>query len=81
MTRIDRTFAALAQADRKAFVAYIMAHDPDRDTSLAIMKGLPGAGVGVRRDHPRRAGEGRADEEEEVLGHVVEEDSDVVRAI
>ncbi len=47
MTRIDRTFAALAQADRKAFVAYIMAHDPDRDTSLAIMKGLPGAGVDI----------------------------------
>ena len=47
MTRIDRTFAALVQADRKAFVAYIMAHDPDRDTSLAIMKGLPGAGVDI----------------------------------
>lgn len=47
MTRIDRTFAALAKANRKAFVAYIMAHDPDRATSLAIMKGLPGAGVDV----------------------------------
>ena len=47
MTRIDRTFAALAKANRKAFVAYIMAHDPDRATSLAIMKGLPAAGVDV----------------------------------
>jgi tryptophan synthase alpha chain len=47
MSRIDATFARLRAAHRKAFVAYIMAGDPDRDTSLAIMRGLPAAGVDV----------------------------------
>ena len=47
MTRIDRRFAAL-QADRKkAFVSYIMAGDPDYETSLQIVLGLPGAGVDI----------------------------------
>jgi len=45
MTRIDDTFARLRAEGKKAFVAYIMAGDPDVDVSLAIMKGLPGAGV------------------------------------
>ncbi|MEM8788474.1 MAG: tryptophan synthase subunit alpha [Pseudomonadota bacterium] len=47
MGRIDTTFAALRAADRKAFVAYIMAGDPDFDTAFDIMRGLPGAGVDV----------------------------------
>lgn len=47
MTRIDTTFAALKADGKKAFVAYIMAGDPDYDTSLAVMKGLPAAGVDV----------------------------------
>lgn len=47
MTRIDTTFAALKSERRKAFVAYIMAGDPDLETSLAIMQGLPDAGVDV----------------------------------
>ncbi|MFN0116031.1 MAG: tryptophan synthase subunit alpha [Paracoccaceae bacterium] len=47
MTRIDTTFAALRAANRKAFVAYIMAGDPDYATSLSLMKGLPGAGVDI----------------------------------
>ncbi len=47
MTRIDRTFAALKSEGRKAFVAYIMAGDPDAETSLAVMRGLPAAGVDV----------------------------------
>ncbi|MEI2806102.1 tryptophan synthase subunit alpha [Albidovulum sp.] len=47
MTRIDRKFAALREQGRKAFVAYIMAGDPDVETSLALMKGLPAAGVDV----------------------------------
>jgi tryptophan synthase alpha chain len=47
MTRIDATFAALRARNRKGFVAYIMAGDPDYATSLALMKGLPGAGVDV----------------------------------
>lgn len=47
MTRIDDKFTALKAADKKAFVTYIMAGDPDYDTSLAVMRGLPGVGVDV----------------------------------
>lgn len=47
MTRIDDTFAKLKSESRKAFVAYIMAGDPDAATSLDIMRGLPGAGVDI----------------------------------
>ena len=47
MTRIETTFAALAAAERKAFVAYMMGCDPDFDRSLQIMRGLPTAGVDV----------------------------------
>ncbi len=47
MSRIDATFARLRADGRKAFVAYIMAGDPDFDTALALMRGLPAAGVDV----------------------------------
>ncbi|MEQ3626047.1 MAG: tryptophan synthase subunit alpha [Celeribacter sp.] len=47
MTRIDDTFARLQSEGRKAFVAYVMAGDPDYDRSLEIVKGLPGAGVDI----------------------------------
>ena len=47
MTRIDDTFARLRTEGRKAFVAYIMAGDPDLATSLEVMRGLPAAGVDV----------------------------------
>ncbi|MBS0125459.1 tryptophan synthase subunit alpha [Thetidibacter halocola] len=47
MTRIDATFAKLRAEGKKAFVSYIMAGDPDLDTSLAVMKGLPAAGVDI----------------------------------
>ncbi len=47
MTRIDRKFANLKAEGKKAFVSYVMAGDPDYDTSLEIVKGLPGAGVDV----------------------------------
>ncbi|MBZ0130666.1 MAG: tryptophan synthase subunit alpha [Rhodobacteraceae bacterium] len=47
MTRIDATFQRLKAEGKKAFVAYVMAGDPDYDTSLAVVKGLPGAGVDV----------------------------------
>ena len=47
MTRIDDKFAELNAAGKKAFVAYVMAGDPDYDTSLDIVKGLPGAGVDI----------------------------------
>ena len=47
MTRIDAKFAALQAEGKKAFVAYIMAGDPDYATSLEVLKGLPGAGVDI----------------------------------
>jgi tryptophan synthase alpha chain len=47
MTRIDAKFAELSATGRKAFVAYVMAGDPDYDRSLALVKGLPGAGVDI----------------------------------
>ncbi len=47
MTRIDDTFARLRAEGKKAFVAYLMAGDPDYETSLEIVKGLPGAGVDI----------------------------------
>lgn len=45
--RLDRRFAELAQAGRAAFVAYIMAGDPDTATAQAILDGLPAAGADV----------------------------------
>ena len=47
MTRIDATFARLKAEGKKAFVSYIMGGDPDAATSLAVMKGLPAAGVDI----------------------------------
>jgi tryptophan synthase alpha chain len=47
MTRIDAKFADLKAQGKKAFVSYIMAGDPDMETSLEIMRGLPAAGVDV----------------------------------
>ncbi|MEX5729820.1 tryptophan synthase alpha chain [Rhodovulum iodosum] len=47
MTRIDAKFAALKAENRKAFVAYVMAGDPDYATSLEIVRGLPDAGVDI----------------------------------
>lgn len=47
MSRIDAKFAELKAANRKAFVSYVMAGDPDYETSLEIVKGLPAAGVDV----------------------------------
>jgi len=47
MTRIDTKFAQLQAAGQKAFIAYVMAGDPDYDTSLALVRGLPAAGVDI----------------------------------
>ncbi|HWW49216.1 MAG TPA: tryptophan synthase subunit alpha [Xanthobacteraceae bacterium] len=46
-TRIDRRFAALKQEGRPAFVTFLMGGDPDPETSLAILKALPGAGADI----------------------------------
>ena len=45
--RIDARFVALKAEGRAAFVAYVMAGDPDAATSLAIVKGLPAAGADI----------------------------------
>jgi tryptophan synthase alpha chain len=46
-TRIDKRFAALKAEGRAALVTFIMAGDPDYDTSLAIAKALPKAGADI----------------------------------
>ncbi|HEY1426905.1 MAG TPA: tryptophan synthase subunit alpha [Caulobacteraceae bacterium] len=43
--RLDARFAALKREGRAGFVAYVMGGDPDAETSLAILEGLPGAGA------------------------------------
>ncbi len=45
--RIDQTFHTLREQGKKAFVAYITAFDPNRDTSLEIMRTLADSGVDV----------------------------------
>ena len=47
MTRIDAKFAELKATNKKAFVSYVMAGDPDFNTSLEIVTGLPTAGVDI----------------------------------
>ena len=47
MTRIEAKFAELHTAGKKAFVAYVMAGDPNYNTSLEIVRGLPAAGVDI----------------------------------
>ncbi|MEA1649708.1 tryptophan synthase subunit alpha [Nitrospirillum sp. BR 11164] len=44
-SRIDRRFAALKAEGRAGLVAFITAGDPDHDTCLDLLKGLPGAGA------------------------------------
>ncbi|MCB1377977.1 MAG: tryptophan synthase subunit alpha [Alphaproteobacteria bacterium] len=46
-TRIDRRFAALKEEGRAALVTFLTAGDPDYETSLKIIKGLPKAGADV----------------------------------
>jgi len=46
-TRIDRRMGKLKEEGRPALVTYFMAGDPDYDTSLSIMRALPGAGADV----------------------------------
>ena len=46
-TRIDRRMTTLKAEGRPALVTYFMAGDPDYDTSLSIMRALPGAGADI----------------------------------
>jgi tryptophan synthase alpha chain len=45
--RMDKKFADLKAEGRPALVTYFMAGDPDYETSLSIMKALPGAGADI----------------------------------
>ncbi len=47
MSRIEARFAALKAEGRAAFVAYVMAGDPDAATAARILGGLPGVGVDI----------------------------------
>jgi tryptophan synthase alpha chain len=47
VARIDRRFERLAAERRAAFVAFIMAGDPDPETSLDLLKALPAAGADI----------------------------------
>lgn len=47
MSRLQTRFADLKQQNRAALVTFVTAGDPDYDTSLAILKGLPAAGADV----------------------------------
>ncbi|MEM8987329.1 MAG: tryptophan synthase subunit alpha [Pseudomonadota bacterium] len=44
-TRIATRFEALKSQSRAGLIPFVMAGDPDYETSLAIMKGLPAAGA------------------------------------
>ena len=44
-SRIAARFAALKTEGRGALVTYLQAYDPDPATSLALLRGLPGAGA------------------------------------
>ena len=46
-TRLDATFARCRQEGRAALVTYVMAGDPDPETSLEILRSLPAAGADI----------------------------------
>jgi tryptophan synthase alpha chain len=46
-TRIDALFAKLKRDGRSAFVTFLMAGDPDPETSLQIIRSLPKAGADI----------------------------------
>ena len=45
LARIEARFAALAREGRAGFAPYVVAGDPDPDTSWKILEGLPAAGA------------------------------------
>lgn len=47
MSRLQSRFAELKEQNRAALVTFVTGGDPDYDTSLAILKGLPAAGADV----------------------------------
>src|SRR3954453_8070769 len=47
LNRIDATFARCRAEGRAALVTYVMAGDPDPETSLAVLRALPAAGADI----------------------------------
>jgi tryptophan synthase alpha chain len=47
VTRIDKRFADLQRAGRAGLVTFVTAGDPDTETSLKLLQGLPGAGADI----------------------------------
>lgn len=47
IARLNARFAALRREGRAGFVAYVMAGDPDAETALEILRGLPAAGADI----------------------------------
>ncbi|MDX1489824.1 MAG: tryptophan synthase subunit alpha [Pseudohongiellaceae bacterium] len=47
MSRISQTFEALAAENKKALIPYLVAGDPDRGTTVALMHALVAAGANV----------------------------------
>ncbi len=47
MSRIEKKFAELKSRNETAFVAFVMAGDPDFDEANALIEAMPGAGVDV----------------------------------
>jgi len=45
MSRIAARFAALKREGRGALIPFLEAYDPDADTSMAILRGMPAAGA------------------------------------
>ncbi len=45
VSRIEARFARLRAEARAGFIPYVMAGDPDAATTLALLRGLPGAGA------------------------------------
>ena len=47
MTRIEKTFKILREKNKKAFISFVMAGDPNFGKSLDLIKGLPSVGVDI----------------------------------
>ena len=47
MRRLAQTFDTLKAEKRKGLITFVMGGDPDPDTSLAILKALPGCGADI----------------------------------
>jgi len=47
MTRIASKFSSLKAEGKSAFVSFVMAGDPDYDTCLELIRGMPAAGVDI----------------------------------